>query len=515
MTLNNSGAISGRVDVANAKGATIGALNNMSDGTMNVAGPGAAVRNGGKIASLTNSGAIFFNAVANGVYNAGAITTLENSGAIAGSLYSGVALTNASDAKIGTLDNEGEIDAYIVGVWNQGAIGSITNGGRIGGDVALSGRNAVTSRHKSGQVIDNYNVAPTNGFINEGTIGALTNRGSIGGTNFGISAGGMITKLTNSGTIQGATGAGVGAGGRIDAFVNTGGGSIIGGHSGIYNSGWIGNLINKGAISGGGGGFAGVSNSGAIVTFTNSGHIESQFGGFTGLGVSNSGAITTLTNNGAISGGGSGGVGVNNSGMIGKLTNRGAISGSYFAVDSGGGKLGPIANSGTIVGNVEIDGQDVTITGGGGGTFGRWTEGAITIDAGNLTFAGGNTFLADNISAGGGLGMVTNEGVLQLTGPQSITGSFTQTGAGVLDLGIAGKASGQYGALDISAAVSLDGGLGLDLLNGFSLVVGDKFDVLSFTSLSGGFDALSLDGRACVGRRPACGVVISGSSRGI
>jgi hypothetical protein len=93
--------------------------------------------------------------------------------------------------------------------------------------------------------------------------------------------------------------------------------------------------------------------------------------------------------------------------------------------------------------------------------------------------------------------MVTNEGVLQLNGPQSITGSFTQTGAGVLDLGIAGNTVGQYGALEISAAASLDGGLGLDLLRGFSLAVGDKFDVLSFSSLSGGFDALSLDGGAC------------------
>ena len=139
----------------------------------------------------------------------------------------------------------------------------------------------------------------------------------------------------------------------------------------------------------------------------------------------------------------------------------------------------------------------MTVTGGTGKTFGQWIGGTITIGDGNLTFDGGNTFLADNISASGGLGMVTNKGVLQLTGPQSITGSFTQTGAGVLDLGIAGNAFGQYGALEISAAASLDGGLGLDLLNGFSLAVGDKFDVLSFSSLSGAFDALSLDGGAC------------------
>ena len=139
----------------------------------------------------------------------------------------------------------------------------------------------------------------------------------------------------------------------------------------------------------------------------------------------------------------------------------------------------------------------MTVTGGTGTTFGQWIGGTITIGDGNLTFDGGNTFLADNISASGGLGMVTNKGVLQLTGPQSITGSFTQTGAGVLDLGIAGNAFGQYGALEISAAASLDGGLGLDLLNGFSLALGDKFDVLSFSSLSGAFDALSLDGEAC------------------
>ncbi len=53
------------------------------------------------------------------------------------------------------------------------------------------------------------------------------------------------------------------------------------------------------------------------------------------------------------------------------------------------------------------------------------------------------------------------------------------------------------GRAGISSAASLDGGLGLDLLSGFSLAVGDKFDVLSFSSLSGGFDALSLDGGVC------------------
>jgi hypothetical protein len=42
----------------------------------------------------------------------------------------------------------------------------------------------------------------------------------------------------------------------------------------------------------------------------------------------------------------------------------------------------------------EIDNQaSVTVTGGAGTTFGRWTGGTITIGNGNLTFAGGNTRL--------------------------------------------------------------------------------------------------------------------------
>ena len=308
---------------------------------------------------------------------------------------------------------------------------------------------------------------------------------------------GTITSLANSGTISG------GNGGNGANFRSAGGA----GGAGIWNSGAIGPIANGGTIEGGLGGKGSFS------------------GGAGGSGIGNSGTITSLSNKGTISGGsggrgfgiigpagfgGAGGAGVSNAGTIASLTNSGKIGGGsggsdiYGGVGAAGdaiystGSIGPITNSGQIIGNVEIDNQaSVTVTGGTGTTFGQWIGGTITIGDGNLTFDGGNTFLADNISASGGLGMVTNKGVLQLTGPQSITGSFTQTGAGVLDLGIAGNAFGQYGALEISAAASLDGGLGLDLLNGFSLALGDKFDVLSFSSLSGAFDALSLDGEAC------------------
>ena len=124
---------------------------------------------------------------------------------------------------------------------------------------------------------------------------------------------------------------------------------------------------------------------------------------------------------------------MSNSGTIAKLTNSGMISGGAVsslhgtatpgdAIFSAGkqASIGPITNSGQIIGNVEIDNQaSVTVTGGSGKTFGQWTGGAITIGAGNLTFAGGNTALGDDISVDdGGNGTVTNKGQLRLAAPK-------------------------------------------------------------------------------------------------
>ena len=150
------------------------------------------------------------------------------------------------------------------------------------------------------------------------------------------------------------------------------------------------------AVSAGGLGGAGVSNGGTIVTLSSSGKIlggtggaaHSGAGGAGGAGVSNSGTMFALTNSGLIEGG-KGGTGPKGSGAQGD------------AIDSAGAhaSIGSIANTGRIVGNVVIDDQvSVTVTGGSGKTFGRWTGGAITIGAGSLTFASGNTALGDDIS---------------------------------------------------------------------------------------------------------------------
>ncbi len=198
-----------------------------------------------------------------------------------------------------------------------------------------------------------------------------------------------------------------------------------------------------------------------------------------------------LTNSGTIQGG-KGGSG----------SASGAPGDAIYSAGAGA-SIGPITNSGQIIGNVEIDNQaSVTVTGGSGTTFGSWrggpiTGGAITIGNGDLTFAGGNTALSEDISVNSGAGTVTNMAALQLAAPQTITGNFTQAQAGVLDLDFAGDVLGQYGALTTTKLTTLDGGLAIDLTGGFTLTTGETFDILAFGSLTGNFATLALDGVAC------------------
>jgi hypothetical protein len=71
------------------------------------------------------------------------------------------------------------------------------------------------------------------------------------------------------------------------------------------------------------------------------------------------------------------------------------------------GSIGPITNSGKIIGNVEIGNQNVTVYRRSGQHLRVVDQpGAITIGNGNLTFAGGKTALGVDISVNGGNGSV-------------------------------------------------------------------------------------------------------------
>jgi len=318
---------------------------------------------------------------------------------------------------------------------------------------------------------------------NAGTIRTLSNSGAISGGNggaaasllpggAGVSNAGTVTSLTNSGKING------GNGGSAPSGVGQG----FAGGAGVSNAqgGTIATLSNGGVIGGGNGG------SGANV------------GGAGGAGIANSGTIATLTNSGTISGGNGGDPQLGAGGAGGAGAPPGAPGDAIYSAGANA-SIGPITNTGRIIGNVEIDNQaSVTITGGSGKAFGSLKGGTIVIGNGNLTFGGGNTFLGDNIEVDGGKGTVTNKDPLRVAQPLTIAGNSTQTAAGVLGLDFAGDVWRQYGALTVTKLTTLDGGLAIDLTNGFTLATGDSFDILAFGDLTGNFASLALDGAACM-----------------
>jgi len=548
--LTNSGAISGGAAGSPFGGVVTGGAGVQNSNTIRTLTNSGAINGGSSYALGQNAGHATGGA---GVSNAGAITTLTNKivGAINGSSATGFYGNDAGGAGVAnsgtitTLTNSGAINGGAAGV---GIFGIDFGSGIAAGGAGISNSGAITTLTNSGAInggagIVNYGDAVGGaGVSNAGAITTLSNRGAITGGiailstshnatgGAGVANASTIRTLTNSGTITGGA-----SSVQYDSYNATGG-------VGAANAGTIATLATSGRIEGGEGssfyeggfslhgkaaGGAGVSNSGAITMLTNSGAITGGLASAMsigkavgGAGVSNSGTIAMLTNSGAISGGAAsnvhgnafGGAGVVNSGTIAKLTNSGVISGGGVSAPHGaatpgdaiysagsGASIGTIANSGSIAGNVVIDNQaGVTINGGGGKTFGRWTGGAITIGNGDLTFGGGATFLGDNVEVDGGLGTVINEDPLRIAVPQTIAGKFAQVATGALDLDFAGDAWAQYGALTVSGLATLDGRLAIDLTNGFELAARDSFDILSFASLAGpGFDALSLDGAAC------------------
>ena len=170
------------------------------------------------------------------------------------------------------------------------------------------------------------------------------------------------------------------------------------------------------------------------------------------------------------------------------------------AIDSAGGaaSIGRITNSGQIVGNVVIDNQARVTVYGGKKATGSWTGGTITIGDGDLVFAGGATAISDNVVVDGGEGTVYVPDPLTITAPITITGNFDQSSPGELDFALAGDTAGQYGSLAVTGQTTLDGGLGIDLMDGFRLGSGDTFDLVASDGvLSAGPDGLSVDGVAC------------------
>jgi hypothetical protein len=192
------------------------------------------------------------------------------------------------------------------------------------------------------------------------------------------------------------------------------------------------------------------------------------------------GATFTIQNDQALSGSGS----FNNSGTLNK-TSAGA----------GTTTIG-VAFSNNIGGTVNVQSGTLQVTG-------DYTQnsGDTVLSAGATLAAGGTVNLLGGTLSGSGTinGNVVNAaqvnpGGIGAVGLLTINGNYTQTASGILNIDIGGYGAGTgYDQLAVSGSVTLDGTLNVGLINGFTPLSGDQFQIVTSGSLSGTFANSNID----------------------
>jgi hypothetical protein len=171
------------------------------------------------------------------------------------------------------------------------------------------------------------------------------------------------------------------------------------------------------------------------------------------------------------------------------------------------GTFGKVAGPGTTtVGNnvsffnaglVSVQSGTLYVAGGSYTQFAGQTD----ISAGAVLQADGGVFIGGGLLTGYGsvYGDVTNSGEVLpgedgSPGALTITGNYTQTSTGLLEIEIGDPSAVGFGQLAIGGAAALDGTLDVTLLYGYMPNSGDSFPVLYFGSGSGTFAHVTGDG---------------------
>ena len=446
-SVTNRGTIKGTTFGMNYGNLTLTLLRN--SGTGRIEGGSEAAVSAAAITRLDNeAGGRIVSTDHDGIRTTGAIGELNNSGEISGGRHgisaASVGLTNSGDITGGTSatgagDKAGvNLGAGDSAIANTGRITSargrgisglatsnittlsntvnpgVANSGLIRGSsdgIAVGRIGSLTNN--AGALIEGQDGA---GITLSGMSGngSVTNRGTIKGTTFGMNYGDITLSLTNTGTgrIEGGSEAAVSAA-AITRLDNEAGGQISStSGDGINSTGAIGELNNRGEITGGRDGIE----AGSIGTLRNDNLIQAG----TGAGVSSNSDITRLDNNAGGRIRSTNGDGIRSTGAIGELNNRGEISGGRDGIRAG--SIGTLSNRKTIRGGaggagLNVSGEvttltnhrDAEITGGGDGVR-AGSLNALTNDGRIISSTGGGVTLTGRSDRAA---TVVNNGTIQ------------------------------------------------------------------------------------------------------
>src|SRR4029078_6075065 len=104
----------------------------------------------------------------------------------------------------------------------------------------------------------------------------------------------------------------------------------------------------------------------------------------------------------------------------------------------------------------------------------------FAITGGSIT---GTGTITGNVTNGG----TVSPGTATAAGALSITGNYTQTASGSLNIKLGGTSAGQFDTLAVTGTATLAGAVNASSLNSFTATSGQRFDVLTYASKSGSY----------------------------
>ena len=441
--LENNGSVTNATG-ASITGAKFGAFIEGGAGTLTNYGTIVGGQYDGVIMGLggtvTNAAGGSIRGVTGGVYGKyRAAVTVTNSGSIATTGTTGAAIDLADG---GTFTNNvgGTVSGADHGVFIVQAAGTVNNTGSISGSryhgvhlgaggTAVNAAGATVIGGTAGVYVGK---APNGSVSNAGVIMATASGapepiwrtaapsangagGSISGGGFGVFITGAAGAVTNAGTIAGAHGVALQAGGSV---VNDANATIQGQVAGIFTQ-------------------AGAA------TLTNSGSIAATVAGGAGADIEGGGTVTN--NAGATLSGSAFGVFLTGGGTV---INAGTIGGASYAVKFGGSgtnnrlvvEAGAVLNG--AVGGAS-GGTNALEFAGGAGTLSNVAGGSGSVTQGSQSwsfFGGFSTIAVDaganwTVSGTNGIANVSNAGTVAVLGSLDITSAIDAASSGLFQLG--------------------------------------------------------------------------------
>jgi hypothetical protein len=311
------------------------------------------------------------------------------------------------------------------------------------------------------------------GDVSVGGLLAVTAGGTMSGTGVTVVAGGMAMSgrllltgrtVVNTGPAN-VTGAGTLTMGGGAVFVNLDSGTLDVQHDTPFNAAFGGGVfVNLGTLRKS----AGNGPVSIDFSFVNEGMVEVDRGTLTVAGNgSSSGSFVVQT-----------GATLNLTALAYSLDPGSTVTGAGDVFFSG---RGAITVAGTVaVGAITVTGTTVNLAGAD-----MTSTGGVQIRSGALT--GSGTIHGDLQNSG-----VVSPGEDGVAGVLIVTGDYTQTAAGVLNIALGGPdPDGPYDQLQIGGSATLDGTLNVGLIGGYTPQPGDTFGIVTFASATGNFATLN------------------------